>query len=152
MKKMMLAGALLAVLSVPATGGQMYEWRDPATSRLVLGDKPPSGVQHWKEGARKPGEESGTSEKELEAMRQKILAAQEERRSLVCNGDRDVKGIKIGMSADEVVFCAGQPPTKINTMKGAAYTHEQWIYRYYILTYETVYLYFDNGVLRTIQK
>lgn len=152
MKKTLTLIALLAVLSMAAVGGQMYEWRDPTTGRLMLGDKPPGDVKYWPEGSRKSGQQSGTSEEELEAMRKKILAAQEERRSLVCNGDRDVKGIKIGMSADEAVFCAGQPPTKINTMKGAAYTHEQWIYRYYILTYETVYLYFDNGVLRTIQK
>lgn len=152
MKKTLIPVALLAVLSMAAVGGQMYEWRDPTTGRLMLGDKPPGDVKYWPEGSRKSGQQSGTSEEELEAMRKKNLEAQEERRSLVCNGDRDVKGIKIGMSADEVVFCAGQPPTKINTMKGAAYTHEQWIYRYYILTYETVYLYFDNGVLRTIQK
>ncbi len=152
MKKTLTLIALLAALSVPAIAGQMYEWRDPQTGRLMLGDKPPGDVKYWPEGSRKPGDISGTSEAELKAMQRKIDATQEARRSLACNGDRDVKGIKIGMSADEVVFCAGQPPTKINTTKGASYTHEQWIYRYYILTYETVYLYFDNGVLKTIQK
>lgn len=33
--------------------GQMYEWRDPATGRLQLGDKPPSGgIEYWEEGKR----------------------------------------------------------------------------------------------------
>lgn len=56
MKKTLTLIGMLAVLSMAAVGGQMYEWRDPTTGRLMLGDKPPSGVKYWEEGKRSPGE------------------------------------------------------------------------------------------------
>lgn len=49
---------LALVLAVSPAMGEMYEWRDPTTGRLKLGDTPPVGVQFWKEGERKPGEVS----------------------------------------------------------------------------------------------
>lgn len=54
MKATAILGLMLAL--GPAMAGQMYEWRDPQTGKLMLGDKPPAGVDHWKEGERKPGE------------------------------------------------------------------------------------------------
>ena len=55
-QKVAVLCASLAAFSTGVFGGQMYEWRDPATGRLMLGDKPPDGVDHWEEGKRKPGE------------------------------------------------------------------------------------------------
>jgi len=144
--------ALFVSMSMPAFSGQMYEWRDPATGRLMLGDKPPSNVKYWKEGAREPGEKTGTSEAEIEAMRLKNKAIHEAKRSLKCDGDQEVRGIKIGMTEDDVIFCVGYGPGEINTTKGTTYTHEQWVYKESIISYKTVYLYFDNGILKTIQK
>ncbi len=43
-----------ALLSAPALCGQMFEWRDPATGRLQLGDIPPAGIQYWREGEKRP--------------------------------------------------------------------------------------------------
>jgi len=124
MMKMMLAGALLAVLSVSAVGGQMYEWRDPTTGRLVLGDNPPSGVQHWKEGELRPEEKALQAKKAAEAKAEQaridaVRKAEEEKRNLAieienkkerkayqamrdkkCTGNPDDSGIRIGMDVD----------------------------------------------------
>lgn len=52
----LLAGVLVGV--VPQVLGEMYEWRDPETGKLKLGDRPPGGgVHYWKEGQRKPGDQ-----------------------------------------------------------------------------------------------
>ncbi len=53
-----LAGLIAASSSTPALSTQLYEWRDPATGKLMLGDKPPDKVQYWKEGQRQPGEQA----------------------------------------------------------------------------------------------
>lgn len=52
-----LAALIATVSSLPALSTQLYEWRDPATGKLMLGDKPPDNIQYWEEGQRKPGEQ-----------------------------------------------------------------------------------------------
>jgi hypothetical protein len=49
----MKAGIVLccALLTLPVFAGQMYEWKDPKTGKLMLGDNPPSGgTKYWLEG------------------------------------------------------------------------------------------------------
>ena len=42
-----------ALLTTPAFANQMFEWKDPKTGKLMLGDKPPSdGTRFWPEGQR----------------------------------------------------------------------------------------------------
>lgn len=174
MKKMMLAGALLAVLSVSAVGGQMYEWRDPTTGRLVLGDKPPSGVQYyWKEGELRPEEKALQAKKAAEAKAEQdridaVRKAEEEKRNIAieienekerkayqamrdkkCTGNPEDSGIRIGMDVDTFKFCFGSYPEKINTTKTSIGTKEQWVYRF---ASESQYYYFTNGILTAIQK
>lgn len=55
MRKIVFFGCALVALS--ALAGQMYEWKDPATGKLMLGDKPPVGVQYWPEGQRQQAQE-----------------------------------------------------------------------------------------------
>jgi hypothetical protein len=50
-RNLMILITLLVTFS--AMAGTMYEWRDPVSGKLVLGDKPPTGgVQYWIEGQR----------------------------------------------------------------------------------------------------
>lgn len=66
---------MLLVLSASAVAGAMYEWRDPVTGRLQLGNKPPSnGVKYWVEGQPRPEEIAEQKRQEAEAK-----AAQERR-------------------------------------------------------------------------
>ena len=49
MKRLMLVGLML--VATTAWSAQMYEWRDPKTNKLMLGDKPPTdGTRYWREG------------------------------------------------------------------------------------------------------
>lgn len=49
-KKIVLCCVLL---TAPVYAGQLFEWKDPNTGKLMLGDKPPTdGTQYWPEGAR----------------------------------------------------------------------------------------------------
>ena len=42
---------IILVIFAPVSAETMYEWRDPGTGKLQLGDKPPSGgVKYWIEG------------------------------------------------------------------------------------------------------
>jgi len=50
MKRCMIFIAMLLV-TLPVIAGTMYEWRDPTSGKLMLGDKPPTGgIQYWPEG------------------------------------------------------------------------------------------------------
>lgn len=61
-KSLFLLCLLTASTAFP---GQMYEWRDPATGRLKLGDKPPAGVQYWEEGTREKSETESAPQKPI---------------------------------------------------------------------------------------
>lgn len=55
------------------------------------------------------------------------------------------KGVSIGMSQDDVVASSWGKPRTINRTTTANGTREQWVY-------DGGYLYFQDGVLRTIQN
>lgn len=66
---------VLLALSMPVVAGTMYEWRDPVTGRLQLGNRPPSnGVKYWVEGQPRPEEIAEQKRQEAE-----VKAAQERR-------------------------------------------------------------------------
>jgi hypothetical protein len=54
--------------------------------------------------------------------------------------------LKVGMNKDQVALSWGEP-SSINKSTTRAGQHEQWVYKRY-----NAYLYFDNGVLATIQQ
>ncbi len=164
----------VSLIAVPAFCGQMYEWRDPSTGKLQLGDKPPAGIQHWKEGEKRPEEKaeelSKDSEKKAAQERldatekaehdRKILAEVERMRKLSeeiekvrkekCTGDPSDLGVKIGMTSEIFRMCFGVDPDTINVTTTAAGTREQWVYR--SSTNNHRYFYFTNGILTAIQK
>lgn len=44
---------LLSLITPPALAATIYEWKDPATGKLMAGDHPPTGgVEYWPEGRR----------------------------------------------------------------------------------------------------
>ena len=57
--------------------------------------------------------------------------------------------IAIGMTSEQVMWSWG-PPSKRNTTTTGGGTHEQWIYGNPLS--KAQYVYFDNGVLTTIQE
>lgn len=56
------------------------------------------------------------------------------------------QGVRIGMTKQEVLDSSWGKPTKINKTTGSYGVHEQWVYG------GGNYLYFENGVLTTIQN
>lgn len=59
--------------------------------------------------------------------------------------ERKKQGVSIGMTAEEVVDSMWGKPQSINTSIGSWGTHEQWVYG------GRNYLYFENGILKSIQ-
>lgn len=57
--------------------------------------------------------------------------------------------VGVGMTQDEVIRAWGRP-TKVNRTMGRSYVSEQWVYERPVMS-NNQYLYFDNGILRTIQ-
>jgi cytoskeletal protein RodZ len=55
------------------------------------------------------------------------------------------EGVSIGMTPEQVVASSWGKPRKINRTTGANYQNEQWVY-------DGGYLYFKDGILRTIQN
>lgn len=60
-----------------------------------------------------------------------------------------LRRVLVGMTREQAVRAWGKP-TKINQTVGAGYTSEQWVYDRDSIG-NTQYLYFDNGILRSIQ-
>lgn len=56
------------------------------------------------------------------------------------------EGVRIGMSKQDVLDSSWGEPKKINTSIGSWGTHEQWVYG------NGNYLYFENGILTSIQN
>lgn len=57
---------------------------------------------------------------------------------------RKREGVTIGMNRERVLQSNWGKPRKINRTTGASYEDEQWVY-------DGGYLYFHNGILRTVQ-
>lgn len=73
-----------------------------------------------------------------EAIRVKKAAAEEKAR-------RRHEGVRLGMTKDEVLGSSWGRPRTINTTTYTFGVHEQWVY-------DGGYLYFENGILTTIQN
>lgn len=58
------------------------------------------------------------------------------------------EGVSVGMSKEDVLGSSWGKPDKINSSHYAHGTHEQWVYR----SRGQGYLYFENGVLTSIQN
>jgi hypothetical protein len=61
---------------------------------------------------------------------------------------RKREGVSIGMSTQDALNSSWGKPDKINSTTRASGTSEQWVYR----SSGSGYLYFDNGVLTSIQN
>lgn len=59
--------------------------------------------------------------------------------------ERRKKGVKIGMSQDEVRQSSWGRPNSVNRTSTSRGTHEQWVYG-------GGYLYFEDGILTTVQN
>ncbi len=147
----------------------MYEWRDPATGKLKLGDKPPdSAIEYWIEGQKRPEERAAeeqkkAAEKAVQDQKEANRKAEQDRWEAEKKAENDVKhakfreirdkkcappdyGIRIGIDKETFMLCFGVPPSDINTTQVGGITHEQWVYP------SGEYYYFTNGRLTAIQK
>jgi hypothetical protein len=59
---------------------------------------------------------------------------------------RKKEGVRIGMSQEDVLSSSWGRPERVNRTTYSFGTHEQWVYG------NSQYLYFENGVLKTIQN
>lgn len=68
----------LAILigTTSAWSGTIYEWRDPATGQLRLGEKPPPGAAYWKPGNESLGDSTKKNLDEVVKQTEQIKAAQ----------------------------------------------------------------------------
>lgn len=86
---------------------------------------------------------------ELRIKTEKIAKAEAEKAQLraaaIDKARRKKEGVSIGMTQAEVEASSWGRPRKINRTTGANYVREQWVY-------DGGYLYFHDGVLRTIQN
>ena len=83
-----------------------------------------------------------------EEERVESLAA-EQRAAKAEIAGRKQKGVSIGMTRERVLQSSWGRPDKVNTTTYAHGTHEQWVYN---TGYVRGYLYFENGILVTIQN
>lgn len=79
--------------------------------------------------------------KNLEARETKQIALEKSKIAL----EKKKEGVRVGMSQDDVLASQWGKPIKINKTTNAYGVSEQWVYR-------GGYLYFENGILNTIQN
>ena len=82
----------------------------------------------------------------LQAQQDKIAAADAKKADAEDRARRRKEGVHIGMTQDEVLKSSWGRPQSINTTTYTFGTHEQWVYG------GRNYLYFENGILKTIQN
>jgi len=82
-----------------------------------------------------------TAEKRLSER----VAAQEKQAAVALRVEAKKRGVSLGMTPEEVHASSWGKPQSINRTIGSYGTHEQWVYG-------GGYLYFQNGVLTTIQN
>lgn len=71
--------------------------------------------------------------------------SEELKRTLAGIQERCKTPTRIGMNEDQVVNSCWGPPQTVNTTRTGRHVHEQWVYP------RDQYLYFDDGILRTMQ-
>lgn len=74
------------------------------------------------------------------------IATQQKKQAAVAAAQRKSEGVRIGMSQSDVLASSWGKPQKVNTTTSARGIREQWVYGGHN------YLYFENGVLTTIQN
>lgn len=77
--------------------------------------------------------------------------AEEEKRKEEERADKERRkkeGVSIGMTQEEVLMSSWGKPDKINRTTNSYGVSEQWVYRYRV----SGYLYFDDGILTSIQN
>lgn len=82
---------------------------------------------------------------EISTIREKQGAARQAAALKAELAQRKREGVTIGMNRERVLQSSWGKPRKINRTTGAQYEDEQWVY-------DGGYLYFHNGILRTIQN
>lgn len=106
--------------------------------------------QHGLAGEELLAYQSDAKDADVQAIMKKVTAlaanerAQAQRAELT---SRKQEGVSIGMSRERVIQSSWGRPTQVNTTTNAHGTHEQWVYRG-----NHSYLYFDNGILTSIQN
>ncbi|MWV44976.1 hypothetical protein GRF59_15240 [Paenibacillus sp. HJL G12] len=84
-------------------------------------------------------------QKKIDELKLKEEKEREERVKASNEADKNPYSPQIGMTKDQVLASTWGKPKNINRTKTATLTHEQWVYG------SNRYLYFDNGILTTIQ-
>lgn len=87
-----------------------------------------------------PGAQSLYAKIEPAVARERAKAAAAERARLKS------QGVRIGMTADQVLVSSWGRPERVNTTTTARGSREQWVYR------GSNFLYFENGILTAIQN
>ena len=82
----------------------------------------------------------------LRKTRQAKLDAEIATRRKAEKAEKRRQGVDVGMSAQDALDSSWGKPQKVNRTTGAYGVHEQWVYG------GGGYLYFENGILRTIQN
>ena len=93
---------------------------------------------------------SGYGEKEINdyknSLTDKKIAQAKNKQASQAKAEAKSKGVSIGMSEDDVRNSSWGSPESINTTTTGDTVHEQWCYA------NNNYLYFDDGILTTIQN
>ena len=92
------------------------------------------------------GAEYAAPLKKLEDALVKKNEADAKHRTASIAKEKRSKGVSIGMSKEDVLASKWGRPESVNKTTGSYGTHEQWVYG------GRNYLYFENGVLTTIQN
>lgn len=88
-----------------------------------------------------------------EERRKQKLQAEEQRRleklraetARIVAAEKRKQGVSVGMTKDDVLASSWGRPERVNTTTNSRSVREQWVYR-------GGYLYFENGILTTIQN
>lgn len=90
---------------------------------------------------------------EFDALWKRVIAAEEKEMALAPQklaaqekAEARKKGVSIGMTREQVKASSWGRPTRVNTTTSAYGDREQWVYG------SRNYLYFENGILTTIQN
>jgi DNA-directed RNA polymerase subunit RPC12/RpoP len=108
MKRWILLATLLSATAV--WSGTVYEWRDPATGQLRLGENPPPGAAFWKPGNESLGESTKRSLEEVAKQAEQSKAAQ-------ARTDPSLHTCTLpnGQTVQQVAPCSLSNPTKTSS-------------------------------------
>lgn len=87
--------------------------------------------------------------KRLAPLLEQVRRAQQAERAALAKAEaarRRKQGVSIGMTREEVLASSWGKPQRVNTTTTAYRVREQWVYG------DNNYLYFENGILTSIQN